>query len=141
MAQQNKPQTIPPEKIRLRRLNIRLTQQEWDKVHRLSANTTCRSVSEYARKVLSEKPVKVFYRNKSFDAFEEQMIGLLSQLERFGENFEKTLKMLPLYGPRQNETTMQNLRDEKKDFITIVEEIRDHIEKLSNYASQNNALP
>jgi hypothetical protein len=38
-------------KARQFRLNIRLTQQEWDKVHKLASNTTCRSVSEYARKV------------------------------------------------------------------------------------------
>jgi hypothetical protein len=50
-------------KARARRLNVRLSQQEWDKVHKLSANSTCRSISDYARKVLSEKPVKVFYRS------------------------------------------------------------------------------
>ena len=48
------------EKAGLRRLNLRLTQQEWDKIHRLAANSTCRSMSEYARTVLSQKPVRVF---------------------------------------------------------------------------------
>jgi hypothetical protein len=55
------------------RLNIRMSQQEWDKVHRLASNTTCRSTSEYARKVLTDKPVNVLYRNKSFDEFCDQM--------------------------------------------------------------------
>jgi uncharacterized protein (DUF1778 family) len=85
------------QKIRLRRLNIRLSDQEWDKVHRLSANTTCRNISDYARKVLLNHPVKVFYRNQSFDNFEEQMIRLLPLLEA-------------------------------------------NIEKLSDHATQNNAL-
>src|SRR5258708_30612895 len=82
----------PPQKVRLRRLNIRLSQQEWDKVHRLSSNTTCRSISEYSRKILLNKPVKVFYRNQSFDHFEEQMTRLLPQLETIADNFDQLVK-------------------------------------------------
>src|SRR5258708_13928130 len=86
-----------PQKVRLRRLNIRLSQQEWDKVHRLSSNTTCRSISEYSRKILLNKPVKVFYRNQSFDHFEQQMTRLLPQLQTIGANFDQFLqKLTPL---------------------------------------------
>ena len=77
-------QSVQSLTVRIHRLNIRLDQKEWDKVHKLTSNSTCRSVSEYARKVLLEKPVRVFYRNQSFDDFEEQMIRLLPQLEAFG---------------------------------------------------------
>src|SRR5882762_9242066 len=82
------------QKIRLRRLNIRLSDQEWDKVHQLSANTTCRSISEYARKILLDKPVRVFYRNQSFDNFEEQMIRLIPQLETTNDNLDKLVEKL-----------------------------------------------
>jgi len=76
----------PPKKVKDLRLNIRLSPQEWDKIHRLAANTTCRSVSEYARKVLAKQPVTVFYRNQSFDIFEEHMTRLLAQLDTFSDN-------------------------------------------------------
>ncbi len=82
-------QTLP--KPRLRRLNIRLSQQEWDKVKSLSSNTTCRNVSEYARLLLLDKPVKVFDRSRSFDDFEQLMGRLLRELEDFGEKFGSLL--------------------------------------------------
>jgi hypothetical protein len=82
-------QTLP--KPRLRRLNIRLSQQEWDKVKSLSSNTTCRNVSEYARLLLLDKPVRVFDRSRSFDDFEQLMGRLLGELEDFGEKFGSLL--------------------------------------------------
>lgn len=45
------------------RLNLRLSETEWKKVNRLYANSTCRSISEYARKLLTNQPVNVFFRN------------------------------------------------------------------------------
>ena len=105
------------EKARPRRLNIRLSQPEWDKIHKLAEGTTCRSVSEYARRVLSRKPVRVFYRNKSFDIFEEQMTRLLPLLETFAAT------------------------NDQPGFIAAVQEIKNHIEKLSNHETQNNELP
>jgi hypothetical protein len=73
---------------RRRRRNIRLSQQEWMFIQGLAANSTCRSTSDYARKVLAQKPVKVYYRNQSFDEFEEQMTSrFLPLLEQFKEHF------------------------------------------------------
>ena len=117
--------TLP--KARGRRLNIRLSQQEWDKVHKLSTNSTCRSVSEYARKVLSEKPVKVFYRNQSFDEFEERMTQLLPILEAFGENFGQLIK---------TRSDLQPLLDSHRGFLTTAEQIKTHLEKLSDQCDQ-----
>lgn len=105
---------------RLRRLNIRLSEEEWDKIHHLAANTTCRSVSDYARKVLSRKPVRVFYRNKSFDAFEEQMTRLLPLLEKLAAG---------------------NDPNDLPGINTTIQEIKNHIEKLSDHATKNNDLP
>jgi hypothetical protein len=83
-------QTLP--KPRLRRLNIRLSQQEWDKVKSLSSNTTCRNVSEYARLLLLDKPVRIFDRNSSFDDFEQLMTRLLAELDDFGDRFDQATR-------------------------------------------------
>ncbi len=79
----------PLSKPRLRRLNIRLSQQEWDQVKSLSSDTTCRNVSEYARLLLLDKPVRVFYRNQSFDNFEQLMSRLLTELDEFGDKIRQ----------------------------------------------------
>ena len=71
------------------RLNIRLSQRDWDKISALAGKSTCRSLSEYARKVLLQQPVKIFYRNATFDEFEDQMAGrLLPTLEAFQDKFQ-----------------------------------------------------
>ncbi len=68
------------------RLNLRLTEKQWKEIKKHAANSNCRSVSEYARKVLSELPVSVFYRDQSFDDFEEQMAThFLPLLDHFND--------------------------------------------------------
>jgi len=120
-------------KPRLRRLNIRLSQQEWDKVHLLSSKTTCRSVSEYTRKVLLGKPVNVYYRNKSFDNFEEQMTRLLSQLEDFGDNFDQLIKKLSsLENVAEVIKALPLLHAYIQDFVITANIIKMHIVKLAD---------
>jgi hypothetical protein len=69
------------------RLNIRLSEAEWKKINHHASGTTCRSVSEYCRKVLLNKPVRVFVRNQSFDDFEEELVRLLPVLNTYADNF------------------------------------------------------
>ncbi len=113
---------------RLRRLNVRLSQQEWDKVHKLASNTTCRSTSEYARKLLTGKPVRVFYRNQSFDELEQQMIRLLPRLETIGSDFAQAIQKLDSgeKTPEPN-STLSLLQFHAINVSKAVAEIRDHI--------------
>ena len=107
------------------RLNIRLSTSEWDKINRLSANSTCRTVSEYARKVLAQQPVKIFYRNRSFDEFEEQMTGrLIPTLEAFNKKFQSLLPADPA------------LFEAHQQFTNTVREIRTLLAKLSEQCDQ-----
>jgi hypothetical protein len=126
-------------KARQLRLNIRMSRPEWDKVHTLATNTTCRSVSEYARKVLAEKPVKVFYRNKSFDDFEEQMTRLLPQLEAFGDNFSLLVKKITsIESIPEIRSALPLILACEKDFAGKMETIKDQIENLSNQCAQKS---
>ena len=126
---------------RLRRLNLRLTQQEWDKIHRLAANSTCRSTSEYARKVLAQKPVRVFYRNQSFDSFEEQMVRLLPPLETDRAGFAEALKKVtPLEDSLEQKIALRLLLSYGSNLSKTIEEIKDHLKKLSDNETQNNQL-
>ena len=126
---------------RLRRLNLRLTQQEWDKIHRLAANSTCRSTSEYARKVLAQKPVRIFYRNQSFDSFEEQMVRLLPQLETDRAGFAGALKKVsPLEDSLEQKVALRLLLSYGSNLSKTIEEIKDHLKKLSDNETQNNQL-
>ena len=124
--------SVPAQKARLHRLNIRLDQKEWDKVHKLTSNSTCRSVSEYARKVLLEKPVRVFYRNQSFDDFEETMIRVLAQMEGFGDNFDRLAKKSLSMDMAGISSIVPGLLDYQRQFLATAEQIKAHIEKLAD---------
>jgi hypothetical protein len=120
-------------KARQRRLNVRLSQQEWDKVHKLSSKTTCRSVSEYARKVLAEKPVKVFYRNQSFDEFDEKLNLLIPILDLFGTNFDTLMRMLSAHNNiAEIIAALPAALAIGKEFAGNTEIIKNNIEKLSD---------
>src|SRR5258708_14559205 len=64
----------PMDPNRLRRLNVRLSQQEWDKVIKPASSTTCRSPSDDVPKLLTAKPVRYFYRKQCHDALEQQAV-------------------------------------------------------------------
>ena len=129
------------QKVRLRRLNIRLSDQEWDKVHQLSSHTTCRSVSEYARKLLLNNPVKVFYRNQAFDHFETHMTRLLPQLEGHNEAIGQLVKKLsPLQKTSEIMSTLSMILSFELLYGRMVEDIKMHIEKIADHETQNNVL-
>jgi hypothetical protein len=118
-------QTLP--KPRLRRLNIRLSQQEWERVRSLSSNTTCRNISEYARLLLLDKPVRVFYRNQSFDDLEQLMVRLLAELEDFGDKFEEVVSKIGEPG-----TALPLLLAAHGDYAKKTEEIKEVIIKIAD---------
>lgn len=125
------------QKPRLRRLNIRLSQGEYDQIASHSASTTCRSISEYCRKLLSGKPIRVFYRNKSFDDFEQRMIRLMPIVEEYREKLGQLIKALP---PADNMPEMRlyltAIFSAEKDLIKTVEEIKEHLITIADQCAQ-----
>ena len=59
-------------------LSIRLTPGELEQVYKCMRSSTCRSLTEYTRKVLTRKPVIVKLRNESV----EQLIVLLIEVKQ-----------------------------------------------------------
>ena len=61
---------------------IYCTQEQNTQIRDMAARSTCRSLSEYGRKVLMKTPVAITHRNLSLDALIEELNGLRRQLER-----------------------------------------------------------
>jgi hypothetical protein len=61
-------------------LSIYLTPEECEDLHKRMLATTCRSKSEFVRKVLFNKPVRVLIRNESIDDMIEELISLRREL-------------------------------------------------------------
>ncbi len=112
------------------RLNIRLSEQQWEKIRRHASNTTCRNVSDYCRKVLLNKPVNVFYRNQSFDDFEEELVRLLPVLNTYADNFDI------LVNTSQPTTQFPAIMSLHKDFIKTAEDIKELLIKISDLCAR-----
>lgn len=82
------------EKQKSRWINIRLNQDEYYTIHKNFETSVYRKLSEYARKVLLQKPVVVATRNVSLDDFMSEMIALRKELSALGNNFNQVVKQL-----------------------------------------------
>jgi MobC-like protein len=83
-----------PKKVRSRWLNIRLNEEEENKIKKLYSRSTCGSLGEYARDVLLKNPINIFYRNQSADEFLAEMILLKQELNAIGNNFNQAVHKL-----------------------------------------------
>src|SRR3989337_2898532 len=75
-------------------LHVRLKPEEYNAVHKYFSKTTCRKLSDYARKILLNKPLTTTYRNESLDDFMSEMIRLRNELNGVGNNFNQAVKKL-----------------------------------------------
>lgn len=75
-------------------LQVRLTPAEQQKIRDSFSISTSRKLSDYARKKLLDKPIKIYTRNKSLDDFMAEMIQLRNELNAIGNNFNQSVKRL-----------------------------------------------
>ena len=75
-------------------ITFRVKPEEYDRIHKLFRATTHRKLSEYARKVLLNKPVVIKYRNESVHELLSAMISVKNELNPIGKNFNQVVKKL-----------------------------------------------
>jgi len=112
-------------------LTLRLNDQEKQKLDRLCTRAQCNSLSEYARDVLLEEPVKIKYRNQSADEFLEEMILLKKELNALGNNFNQAVHKLHTldHVPEIKAWAILN-ENGKKLFMKKVDEIRERMTQI-----------
>ncbi len=104
-------------------LHIRLTEEEYDNIHKKFKTSTCRKLSEYARRVLLDKRITINTRNQSLDDFMAEMIRLRNELNSIGNNINEAVKKL---------NTLQKI-DEFKTWLILLETTRKTLlEKIDN---------
>jgi hypothetical protein len=69
-------------------LSVRLSSEEFEEVYQLSKDSTCRSLTEYVKKVLTKKPVMMKVRNESQDDLLGAMVGIKDRLDQLTERLE-----------------------------------------------------
>jgi len=71
---------------------IRLKPGEYEQLEKRFKRTRLRSLSEYARNVLLEKPITVNYRDKAMDEVLEELILLRQELNAIGNNLNQAVR-------------------------------------------------
>ena len=113
-------------------LHLRLTPDEYQKIRKEFNKSTCRKISDYARKNLLQKPIVNTYRNQSLDDFMAEMIRLRGELNAIGNNFNQAVKKLhTLNQIAEFKHWLISYELEKKILFNKEDEIKKHIQKFA----------
>ena len=113
-------------------LHLRLNPDEYQKIFNKFSKSSCRKLSEYSRKILLDKPITTNYRNQSLDEFMLEIIRLRTELNGIGNNFNQAVKKLhTLQQISEFKDWIISSELEKKILLNKVEEIKKHIQKIS----------
>lgn len=113
-------------------LHLRLSPDEHQKIVKEFSKSTCRKLSDYARKNLLQKPIVKTYRNQSLDDFMAEMMRLRGELNAIGNNFNQAVKKLHTLNQISDfKHWLINYELEKKILFNKVDEIKKQIQKFS----------
>ena len=119
-------------KNRTKWLHLRLTTDEHQKIVKEFSKSTCRKISDYARKNLLHKPIIKTYRNESLDDFMTEMIRLRGELNAIGNNFNQAVKKLHTLDKSTDfKHWLVSYELDKKILFNKVDEIKKHIQKFA----------
>ncbi|WP_347349829.1 plasmid mobilization relaxosome protein MobC [Flavobacterium sp. CSZ] len=119
-------------KNRTRWLHLRLTSSEYETLQKQFKKSTCRKLSDYARKNLLQKPVVLKYRNESLDELMHELIILRKDLNGIGNNFNQAVKKLhTLVQISEFKHWIMVYEIEKKVLFNSINQVKKHIENLS----------
>ena len=118
-------------------ISFRVKPAEYDQIEQFRKTTTCRNLSEYARKVLMSKPVVIKYRNQSADQFLAEMLLFKNELSAIGNNFNQAVKRLhSLDGLPEMRSWLMIYDSTHKSFLNKMCEINEHLVLIYELWSQ-----
>jgi acyl carrier protein phosphodiesterase len=117
---------------RTRIIGLRLTPEEYVKIERKWKASSCRKLSDYARRKFFDKPMVSTYRNQSVDDFMAEMVLLRAELNHIGNNFNQAVKRLnTLNQITEFRSWLIAYEVEKKTLFNKVDEIKKHVQKIA----------
>ncbi len=119
--------------FRTRIIGLRVTLKEYEQIEEKCKNSTAKKLSEFIRRVLFEKPVTMYQRNKSLDDFMAEMMLLRNELNGLGNNFNQAVKKLhSLQQIPEFRNWIITFEIEKKILFNKVYEIKNRINKIAD---------
>lgn len=117
---------------RKRRIYLRLTDKEFITLESRCKNTTCRSLSDYVRHCLFNKPITTITRNASADEAIMQMSHLNRELNAIGSNFNQLVRKINSTSQAAEIKALLLLFDsQKKILFSKINEVKEQLQKLA----------
>ena len=118
-------------------ISLRVKPDEYRQIHAHFTSSTCRKLSDYARRVLLKKPVIIRYRNQSADEFLSAMILLKKELNAIGNNFNQAVKELhTLSEIGEFKRWLEVYESDRQSLVQKVDEIKCYVQKMYEKWSQ-----
>ena len=122
---------------RNRLVGVRFSMDEYASLKSKFQSTTSRQLSDYIRRILLNKKVTVFTRNKSLDEFMAEMMALRKELNALGNNFNQVVKRLHSLQHFEEVKAWLIINESTKQILLRkVEEIKSKINQFSDTWSQ-----
>ena len=116
---------------RTRIIGLRLTPEEYVKIERKWKASSCRKLSDYARRKLFDKPVVTTYRNRSQDDTLTELTKLRNELNALGNNFNQAVKRLhTLQQIPEFRNWLVNWEVERKILFNKMDEVKNNVRKI-----------
>jgi len=115
---------------RNRWLHLRLTEEEYQQLHKFFATTTELKLSSYCRKVLLGKPMTKGYRNLSLEAQIHEFSGLIKVLNGIANNFNQAVHKLHMQRlPEEFKHWLVSYEMDKRRLLKAIEDMRELMNK------------
>jgi hypothetical protein len=119
--------------IRNKWLHLRLNETEYQAMENLWKQSTCRELSDYARKTLLQKPVVLSFRNASADAILSELVRLKNELNGLGNKLHQLVHAAGIMSPpaQKKEWSMQ-AEKLQQCFLDKADEIKTQLKHLAD---------
>lgn len=123
--------------VRDKMIVVRMNEEEYCRLETLFKETTCRTLSDYLRKICLARPVIVKHRNKSLDEILAGMIQLKKELNSIGNNYNQAVhKLHTLDHIPEIKAWLLTNESCQQAFIKKVAEIKDRMNQIYEKWSQ-----
>jgi len=119
---------------RTRFVGLRFCPDEYEKLEERRKKTTCPDMSDYMRRVILNKPITGYVRNKSLDDFMAEMMLLRKELNHIGNNFNQAVKKLHICDTEIEIKTWLQLNEDGN--LSLSEKMEEIKKKMDTIADQ-----
>ena len=116
---------------RVKWLHLRLSPTEHELILKKREKSTCRTLSQYIRNIILDRPVVTTYRNVSQDDIIQQLVVLNNQLNALGNNLNQITKRLHTLRPLEEQSWGLQYSQQAETLLVQISEVKGLTRKIA----------